>query len=125
MEIQNLEFNQNWNGKLDCDCFTSIRLGNSKKYAVGYTYRVCIVQHERVLKTYPRLVTCVAKISLKMNAFTDYMCHLDTGTSVEETKAILRDLYRFKQFNVDVATFDYCLFKYIDTPSEIQGSIFG
>jgi len=126
MEIQDLEFSVNWNNKLHCESFTSIRLSNPKKYNVGAEYRVVLFGNAgHTVKIFPKLVTCIGKAKVKMSDFTEYMCWLDTGKSMEDTKALIRDLYRFKTVDVDKATFDYCLFKYSDKQSEIQGSIFG
>ena len=32
---ERLDFNENWNGKLNCQCFTTIRLHNPIKNCVG------------------------------------------------------------------------------------------
>lgn len=37
--IERIEFIQNWNGKLNCNAFTAMRLHNPVKYCVGAVKR--------------------------------------------------------------------------------------
>lgn len=36
--MEQINFSENWNNKLNCNCFTTVRLKNNGKYIVGETY---------------------------------------------------------------------------------------
>lgn len=82
-----INFSTNWNNKLDCKCFTTLRLKNPKKYQLNKQYLIN-------LKKNP--IKKAEIIGIKTIFFKDineYIAHLDTGYSLEETKNILLKMY--------------------------------
>lgn len=82
-----INFSTNWNNKLDCKCFTTLRLLNPKKYQLNKQYLIN-------LKKNP--IKKAEIIGIKTIFFKDineYIAHLDTGYSLEETKNILLKMY--------------------------------
>ena len=70
---ERLEFTQNWNGKLNCDSFTTMRLHNPIKYCVGAVKQVYL---KGIWKGNARIID-VKRIHLSdINQFT---AKLDTG----------------------------------------------
>lgn len=109
MARKEISFSQNWNLKLNCKYFTTIRKQNPKKYAVGEEYHI-------MLRTGPGWVTDfghAVAVDIKQIQWSDlnnYICGLDTGYSVDETKDIFRRMY--KGLDVDNAFFSLVLLKY-------------
>lgn len=46
-ELPTIDFSYNWNGKLNCNSFTTIRLANPNKYQIGLDYLVKLNTSER------------------------------------------------------------------------------
>ena len=82
-----IPFSYNWNNKLDCQAFTTIRIYQPQKHCAG-------VRVEPVLKgtSYgPATIMDVKPFMLdKLNSFIAY---LDTGYSVEECRGIILRMY--------------------------------
>lgn len=85
--MKRINFAKNWNGKLHCEAFSSLRLANAEKYVVGETYEVWL--GERV---HSGAVLVSARL-LPLREMTEEMAYLDTGLSLKETKALLREFY--------------------------------
>ena len=84
--MENLDFTYNWNRKLDCDMYTTIRINQTKFYAGNqFNIRLKKADHHRAE------VVEVKTFALdKLNAF---MAGIDTGYSVEECKQVIRRMY--------------------------------
>jgi hypothetical protein len=85
--MEKLEFSTNWNNKLDCKCFTTIRIYNTKKHFKGNQFEVFLQ------KKYKAKVEVLSIGVIKINSLTDYICYLDTGYSSAETIEILKKMY--------------------------------
>lgn len=99
--MQKLEFSYNWNKKLDCKAFTTIRLYNPDRYFVGQ-------QFELTLKG---IVIGKAKVvavkSFLLSKLTEYMAYIDTGYSLEECMGIIRRMY--PQVDLETQPFHFVL----------------
>ena len=93
MENNTIKFSTNWNHKLDCNYFTTIRL-YGKKYSIGKTFEVQLKDNH----------FCNAVVQdmyvTKLEQLNDFNCYLDTGYSKLETENIFRKMYP----TVDFAT---------------------
>lgn len=83
--MKDIAFSTNWNAKLDCNYFTTLRLHGG--YSLGYKLRVLL--KGKPLKT----VEVVGKKALRMGQMNEFICGLDTGYGIEETKSILIKMY--------------------------------
>jgi hypothetical protein len=94
MDTLTLPFSYNWNNKLDCLAFTTIRLYSAQNHVpdrpVQYTLK-------GVLKGNGKLKGCKKFLLHEMN---EYIAYLDTGYSLEEAKNIIIRMYP----NVDFKT---------------------
>lgn len=106
MNEEILSFSTNWNNKLDCDVFSTIRLG-SAKYFKGNKFKV-VLKNETI---------CQAKVVevywFKLAQLTDARAWLDTGYDKEKTTEIIRTMYKNTEVNVDEANFVYVLLQKI------------
>jgi len=83
--MDQINFSHNWNNKLDCKYFTSIR--RSSRYKVGERYEVS-------LKGRPiKVVRCLAQKMVTMESITPEECWIDTGYSKTETIDILMKMH--------------------------------
>jgi hypothetical protein len=84
--MKRLDFSYNWNNKLYCKAFTTLRLSNRfdiadliEVYSNGYKIGDAII---------------VDKKSFLLEDINNFISFLDTGYSVEECKKILKRMYK-------------------------------
>lgn len=97
--MEKLEFSTNWNNKLDCKCFTTIRIYNPAKHFRGNQFEVFLQ------KKFRTKAFVIGTILTKLEQLSDYVCYLDTGYSKEETTAIFRKMYP----HIDFKTQKICI----------------
>ena len=114
--MEKLEFSTNWNNKLDCKCFPTIRIYNPNKHYNGNQFEVYLQ------KKYRAKVQVIALSLIKLNQLSDYVCYIDTGYSKEETIEILKKMYPRIDFRNQYLTI--LLLKKVDTPKPKQESLF-
>lgn len=83
--MKDLNFSYNWNGKLDCDFFTTIRI--SDYYNIGD--EVFLLLKKKAFDTGKIIV----KIETKIDKLTELVCLLDTGYSKEITINLLKKMH--------------------------------
>jgi hypothetical protein len=101
------EFTSNWNNKLDCDCFSTIRLHNPNKHVMGRVYHIVLNKH---LKLYPAELVYITTITL--DKMTEGMAYLDTGYNLKEMKDIIFKMYNKKVHNIKTQKFDFIILRY-------------
>ncbi len=108
MDINEISFSENWNNKLNCACFSTIRLHNPVKYAVGNKFKVTL---KGQLKPHPAAVRTVT--TFRLEQLTEGMALLDTGYSKSETIKIIQKMYKNKITNLQTQLFDFVILGYI------------
>lgn len=103
---ETLSFSTNWNNKLECDYFTTLRLFNTKKFIKGKIFNVTGRPNRFC---FDAEVIDVKNTSI--NTISDWMAYLDTGYSAEETKEILRTMYKKYFPNATNIELNYVLLK--------------
>lgn len=81
-----IPFNTNWNNKLYCDCFTTIRLKNDK-YIVSGSYEIMLKGE------FACDAVIIAIKELKLNDINEYIARLDTGLSAKECRQLFIKMY--------------------------------
>lgn len=99
-------FSHNWNNKLGCDCFTTIRLHNPQKYKVKQVYHILL--NDNLIKE--AIILDIKTISFSQ--INNFIAYLDTGLSVEECKGLLKRMY-YKIKDIENQKFDFILLKTI------------
>lgn len=82
-----INFSYNWNKKLDCKSFTTLRLTNYNKYRTGLVYEI---QLKNQLIKYARIVEIKV---FPLNKINEFISRIDTGYSREETVKIINRMY--------------------------------
>ena len=106
--LQELSFTENWNKKLDCNCFSTIRMHNADKYKVGNKLKITL---KGQLKPNPATVRYVKTFYL--HQLTEGMALLDTGYSLAETQKIIQTMYKYKVKNLAQQPFDFVILGYV------------
>jgi hypothetical protein len=88
-----IPFSYNWNKKLDCDAFTTIRIYQPEKYVIDETYQIDLNKAEFCKGT----IIDIKKFWLK--DLNDFIAYLDTGYDKEECKKIITLMYKRVDFN--------------------------
>lgn len=89
--MQTIKFSTNWNNKLNCTAFTTLRPANPGKYAVGDKYEI-----ECPKKIASFTAEIMAITIVKLDTLNPFISYLDTGYSVDEVKEILHKMYKGK-----------------------------
>lgn len=82
-----IKFSNNWNKKLDCNAFTTIRLYNLHKHFKGQSVRI-LLKDQFVSDGFIQEVS-----TFYLDQINEFVAFLDTGYSAEETKNIIRRMY--------------------------------
>lgn len=107
--MQKLIFSYNWNHKLDCNVFTTLRL--SDRFKIGeYVNVEC--------KSLKFVAQIIDKKTIMLNQINNFVAYLDTGYSVDECRNLLRKMYKNKNVNWDVQKINFYLLKKIKKEQE-------
>lgn len=80
-------FSYNWNNKLGCNSFTTIRLHQPNKYQLNQVYQI------KLKGEYLFDAQIIAIKPFMYNNLNEFIAHLDTGYSAEECKNIILKMY--------------------------------
>jgi len=86
--MEEIKFSTNWNNKLDCNYFTTLRL--SDRFKIGGKYPVLLKKKQIGTGE------IMAKKYLYLKQINDYIAYLDTGYNATKCKEILRTMYKNK-----------------------------
>lgn len=113
MDKQRLEFEQNWNNKLNCNSFTTIRLHNPRKYCIDAVMSVYL---KGIWKGDVKVLD-VKTISL--DQINNYISMLDMGLSPDKGKEVIRTMYKkYPGVNWQTQQIDLILLGYIKDSKE-------
>lgn len=88
-----LSFTHNWNGKLFCSCFSTIRLRNDPRYYVGAEFDVQLKKQSLGLGVI-RSIT-----HFKLPRLNESMARLDTGYDAHEARQLIHTMYKNRVFD--------------------------
>lgn len=84
---EEIKFSYNWNNKLHCTYFTTIRLRNDRKYQKGKDYRITI-KGEKIGEA-----TIQDIRHFKINQINNYITGLDMGYDCKTGVEIIKKMY--------------------------------
>ncbi len=93
--MKTLNFSFNWNNKLDCKAFTTLRL--SDRFKMGDEVEVLLNKKPIEGRHFVSGIK-----TLRLEEINTYIAYLDTGYSAGECKEILQKMYKKK--NIDWTT---------------------
>lgn len=101
-----VEFSRNWNKKLNCDFFPTIRCTNTQKYYPGAVHRV-ICKGEYCFNAQ---IVSVQHTFLK--DLPNMYCLMDAGHTHAETKALMKSIY--PKYDFDKYTISIIIYRKLD-----------
>lgn len=113
--MDDLKFEYNWNGKLNNNCFTTIRLHNPNKYAIGAKLNI-------LLENKPKGTATILEVKpFHLEKLNEFTARIDTGYPKEQCKDMIKKMYKNKPLiNWDKQLFDLVLLQY-DRPQTLFG----
>lgn len=90
---KNINFSQNWNGKLNCKFYTTIRLYQPNYYVENEMYKI------NLQEKYHHNGLIHSIYSSKIYDITDRIYMLDTGYKKQQAIELLQNMYKAK--NID------------------------
>ncbi len=85
--MKEITFSYNWNNKLNCNAFTTLRIEQPNKYIVGADYHI-------VLKKEQIAVARIVNIkSFFLKDLNEFIAYLDTGYSLDKCRQIILNMY--------------------------------
>ncbi len=101
-----ISFSSNWNNKLQCQSFTTIRLFCPAKYEIGNSYQIFL--NGQLVKS----ATIFDIKNFYLKDISNYISYLDANLSPEEFKLLMIKFYG-KKCNIDTQLFSFILLKTI------------
>jgi hypothetical protein len=111
--IERLNFSTNWNKKLDCDIFSTIRIWNQDKHFQGK--EVDIYDNSIKPARYKGRAKYEIVSEFKLSQLKASAAMLDTGYTLSETINILRTMYYKKVPDIEKQSFAYIILRKIKT----------
>jgi hypothetical protein len=91
--MMQINFSTNWNNKLSCQAFTTLRIYNAEKHVTGTAVDIQLKGN-----TLDTGIIKQVKV-LNIEQINDYIAYLDTGYSREECMNILKRMYSTADWN--------------------------
>lgn len=108
--MNQLKFSYNWNNKLDCKAFTTLRL--SDRFKVGQQYEI-------ILKDESKGIAMVKDVRYTLlNQINEFVARIDTGYSMGECRNILTRMYKNKNVDWETKRISLILLVYIEPKTE-------
>ncbi|MFK5856574.1 MAG: hypothetical protein QM503_10615 [Bacteroidota bacterium] len=107
--MTNIYYTYNWNNKLDCLAFTTIRLRNDQVYYKGMVANVILKKVDRG----PVIIVGIKHFLL--HELNEFMARIDTGYSKEKTIAIIQTMYKNRNINWKTQQLSFILQKKLKT----------
>jgi uncharacterized protein YqfB (UPF0267 family) len=119
MDNQKLNFSNNWNNKLNCNSFTTLRLRNDGKYFAGAKVNVFL---KGVFKG---AGTIVGVSYLTIDKINEFIARVDTGYSADDCRKIIKEMYK-KGPAIDwrVKQLVFCIISFDKKKVENTGNLF-
>lgn len=91
MNPRTVKFSHNWNGKLNCYAFSTIRIDGS--FEVGDELKIQLTDPDtkKLLREFKGVV--VTKTAFYLDTLTDQMSYLDMGVRAERGREIIKGFY--------------------------------
>lgn len=109
--MDHLNFSHNWNKKLDCDVFSTIRRWNPAVHFEGR--EVDIYDNSVNPARYKGRGKYAIVSEFKLNQLKPAAAMLDTGYTLDETLNIIRTMYYKKVPNLEEQSFAYIIIRKI------------
>ena len=118
---EKLLFTDNWNNKLNCSSFSTIRIWSSQKYVIGRVYDIFLLDKsgETQIKGKNYIYLGQAELGASVKILYPYInevhAQLDTGRNLDWLRTLLKSFYRpYLDKHKSQARFGFYVFKWIN-----------
>ena len=109
--MQDIIFSTNWNHKLSCKVFSTVRLSNHNRYKLNEVYNII---EKRNASTEVRFQAQIIHImSMMLKEIPEWLCYLDTGYGSTDFYNIVKKIYKNSNIDINTCLFDVLLLKVI------------
>ena len=120
--LKELHFSHNWNNKLNCESFSTVRLRNDNKYQLLDLYRIFLKR-----EVYPQNVDfAIARLQaishFYLHQVTPGITFLDANLSKIDFIQMIESMYKSKHINFHQQQMSFLVFQYL-TPEETKSVI--
>ena len=85
--MDEINFNENYNNKLNCTYYTTIRK-KGEKYKIGNVYKINLYN----IYLHKSILISIKYIDINLNNHNDFYVELDTGLNFEDSKKLFKEL---------------------------------
>jgi len=108
--MEELTFSYNWNNKLECNSFTTLRLHNPTRYYKGREFSIVLMNKKE--KQFKFIAEIDDVYPCRFENLSEHACKLDTGYSKADTLKIINNMYKnIPGFNIDTQVFDLVMLR--------------
>lgn len=108
-DLAKLEFSTNWNKKLDCNSYTTLRLANPARYYCGRQFSVYL-DGKYIHKAE---VTDVK--TLTISQINEWIARLDTGYSRQDCMTLIQKMYSRQPIDWEVQPLNLVLLRKLES----------
>jgi hypothetical protein len=108
-EVEVLKFSFNWNNKLNCEAFSTIRL-NSNKYQVGKKLAILLTEN-KLERVFGEAEIVYVKTFL-LKDLNEPMARLDTGYSKQECTKLIEKIYSRSRIDLNKSLLAFVVLSY-------------
>lgn len=113
LQSKSIHFSYNWNNKLNCKSFSTVRLWNPKKYQLLDFYEISVEESAKnpiVIKGIARL-QAINKFML--HKVTPGISFLDANLTVIDFQQLVQTMYKNKKINFKKQPMCFLVFQYL------------
>ena len=114
MDKKQLSFSYNWNNKLQCKSFSTIRVYNPKKYVLLDEYDIVLNNNKGDIITKFGLARLQVIHKFKLYDVSPAITFLDANLSTIEFITLIKTMYKNKNVDFKNQFFAFMVFQYIN-----------
>lgn len=108
--METLKFNKNWNGKLCCDHFTTLRLHNPDKFYKNAKFQTVTQTPSGVVRSFSQ---CVHVSTFLLDNIPEAIFLVDCGLRKEDAIQMIEQMYKYYKVDVHKVKWDIVVLKHI------------
>ena len=114
-----IKFSYNWNNKLECKSFSTVRISNENKYRLLAIYQIVMTNKKgEIIKDFG-LARLQSITSFLLDNVSPAMAFLDSNLSKIDFIGLVSTMYKNKNINFKTKPLYFLVLQYL-TPTEIE-----
>jgi hypothetical protein len=113
MSLEKLPFSYNWNNKLSCNVFTSVRLKNDNKYILNNIYEITLRNSKENIHISQGNAQLVLMHHFKLLEVSEGIAMIDTGYTKDKFIELVKTMYKNYKIDFDKHLMTLLFLKYV------------